>query len=57
MLKFKQALEAVRHSLDLKEAEHHEIVDGIREYFNENNIEYDTFSFEDVKPYLEELQQ
>jgi hypothetical protein len=57
MLNFKQALEAVRHSLDLKEAENHEIVDGIREYFNKNNIEYDTFSFEDLKPYLEELQQ
>ena len=30
----------------------HELVDKVREYFNDNNIDYGTFSFEDLKPYL-----
>ena len=28
------------------------LVDKVREYFNENNIEYDTFSYDDLTPYL-----
>lgn len=30
----------------------HELVDKVREYFNDNNIDYGTFSYEDLKPYL-----
>lgn len=30
-----------------------ELVDMVREYFNENNIEYTTFSYDDLIPYLE----
>jgi len=28
------------------------VVDKVREYFNANNIEYSSFSFDDLKPYL-----
>lgn len=28
------------------------IVDLVRQYFNDNNIQYITFSFDDLKPYL-----
>lgn len=28
------------------------IVDYVRKYFNDNNIEYDTFSFKDLEPLL-----
>ena len=30
-----------------------ELVDKVREYFNEHNIEYDSFSYADLEPYLE----
>lgn len=30
----------------------HMLVDAVRQYFNENNIEYDTFSAADLDPYL-----
>ena len=30
----------------------HLLVEKVREYLNENEIEYDTFSFEDLEPYL-----
>jgi len=30
----------------------HEIVDNVREYFNENGIEYGTFSYDDLVPFL-----
>lgn len=29
------------------------LVDKVREYFNENNIEYETFSYDDLIPYLD----
>lgn len=29
-----------------------ELVDKVREYFNTNNIQYSTFSYNDLKPYL-----
>jgi hypothetical protein len=29
-----------------------ELVDKVREYFNENDIEYDTFSYDDLVLYL-----
>lgn len=28
------------------------VVDKVREYFNQNNIEYSTFSFDDLIPFL-----
>ena len=30
----------------------HKLVDKVRKYFNENNISYGNFSFDDVKPYI-----
>ena len=30
-----------------------ELVDKVREYFNANNVEYNTFSYDDLLPYLE----
>ena len=30
----------------------HELVDKVREYFNENGIEYNTFSYDDLEPFL-----
>jgi len=36
----------------LEEVNRHDLVDKVREYFNENKIEYGTFSFSDLKPYL-----
>lgn len=29
-----------------------ELVDSVREYFNNNNIEYNVFSYNDLIPYL-----
>jgi len=31
---------------------HSALVDKVREYFNDNGITYETFSFDDLKPYL-----
>jgi len=31
------------------------VVDKVREYFNENNIEYSTFSYDDLIPYLKDM--
>lgn len=28
------------------------LVDKVREYFNANGIEYDAFSYDDLKPYV-----
>lgn len=30
----------------------HLLVDFVRKYFNDNDIEYSTFSFDDLKPFL-----
>ena len=30
----------------------HDLVDRVREYFNDNGIEYETFSFDDLVPFL-----
>ena len=35
----------------------HLLVDLVREYFNNNEIEYETFCYEDLIPYLEEAKQ
>ena len=32
---------------------HHELVDKVGEYFNNNNIEYNTFSYVDLVPYFD----
>lgn len=32
--------------------DHGDLVDKVREYFNENDIEYSTFSYADLAPYL-----
>ena len=32
-----------------------EIVDKVREYFNANGVEYETFSYADLLPYLETI--
>ena len=47
--------EAVRWALEeLKGTQfvEHDLVDKVREYFNTNNINYDTFSYDDLVPYL-----
>ena len=31
---------------------HHGLVHKVREYFNDNNIDYDSFNFKDLKPYI-----
>jgi len=31
------------------------LVDKVREFFNENNIEYSTFSYDDLIPYLKDM--
>ena len=28
------------------------LVDKVREYFNNNNVDYETFSYKDIEPYL-----
>ena len=35
--------------------ENYLLVDKVREYFNENNVEYSTFSYDDLVPYLETI--
>lgn len=32
--------------------EKHLLVDFVRQYFNENNIQYETFSYLDLEPFL-----
>jgi len=36
----------------LDELDPHTLVDKVREYFNENGVEYDTFSYDDLIPFL-----
>ena len=38
----------------LIEINNHAMVDKVREYFNQHNIEYDTFSYDDLIPYLQQ---
>ncbi|MFS8652611.1 MAG: hypothetical protein FWJ66_11980 [Caldibacillus sp.] len=40
--------------MEFKVVEHLELllVDKVREYFNEHGIEYNMFSYDDLKPYL-----
>lgn len=49
---------AIAYALDktnyakFKVIENHKLVDRVREYFNMNDIYYETFSFYDIEPYL-----
>lgn len=38
--------------LQIDENTPHLLVDKVREYLNNNDIEYETFSYDDLKPYL-----
>ena len=45
--------QAVEWALDeLAEFDNHLLVDKVRDYFNANGVEYGTFSFADLLPYL-----
>ena len=44
--------DAVQYALDQGAVENYEIVDKVRQYFNDNNIGYDTFSYADLEPYF-----
>ena len=46
----KQAIEWALTQLD--EIHNSDLVDKVREYFNNNEIEYETFSFDDLIPFL-----
>ena len=46
----KQAIEWALTQLD--EIQNSDLVDKVREYFNNNEIEYETFSFDDLIPFL-----
>lgn len=35
-----------------KNSERFVLIDKVREYFNQNNISYDRFSYKNLKPYL-----
>ena len=49
----KETKQAIVWSLDqLESVDNHTLVDMVREYFNENNIEYDTFSYDDLVLHL-----
>jgi len=45
--------DAIAWALQQKEnPTEHDLVDLVREYLNVNGVEYDTFSYEDLIPYL-----
>ena len=46
----KQAIEWALTQLD--EIHNSDLVDKVREYFNNNEIEYETFAFDDLIPFL-----
>lgn len=48
---YRQAVEHVLAELN-PDYEVFELVDGVRNYFNENNIEYETFSNRDLEPFI-----
>jgi hypothetical protein len=51
----KQAIQwAFEEFEEMDKCSEHMLVDKVREYFNENNIEYGTFSYDDLVPYLPE---
>ena len=48
----RQAVEWALSQLDEDILTHHSLVHMVREYFNEHNVQYDTFSYQDLVPYL-----
>lgn len=34
------------------DVDRHTLVDYVRQWFNENNVEYNTFSFDDLAPHM-----
>lgn len=36
----------------IKASDRHNLVEHVRRYFNENDIEYSTFSYVDLEPFL-----
>lgn len=45
------------HVINVTSNTKHLLVDKVREYFNNNNIQYDTFSYDDLAPYLVQLSE
>ena len=54
MASAQQYQQAVNYALSILEKDYDvaELVDGVRCYFNDNNIEYDTFSNRDLEPFV-----
>ena len=48
----KQAIEWALQQDGITKETYHQLVDKVREYFNTNNIPYDSFSYDDIMPYL-----
>ncbi len=49
----KETPQAVEWAMNqMQDTDTHTLVDKVREYFNDNNIVYDTFSYDDLAPYL-----
>ena len=44
--------EATGEQISITKDTHQELVDKVREYFNIHNIEYSTFSYDNLVPYL-----
>lgn len=49
----KETQAAVNWAIGQGSEDPHDIVDRVREYFNDHGIGYDTFSYDDLVPYLE----
>lgn len=50
-----QTLQAIEWALNqegVSKDSPHELVDKTREYFNINSVTYNSFSYDDLKPYL-----
>lgn len=48
-----QTIETERGSIPISLDMPHVIVDRVREYFNTNNIDYNTFSYDDLVPFMQ----
>ena len=51
-----ETMQAVMWAISEKD-NYSSIVDKVREYFNNNGVEYNTFSYDDLVPYLEKAQE
>jgi len=47
-----ETMQAIEWALTQEVETNHDIVDKVREYFNASNIIYNTFSYNDLIPYL-----